>query len=151
MEELFSCRNCVHNSGQSLNIGLGKGYCQFHSSVIDSPFETTCKYLHRKDLPRFSVDEAIREHAYEFALFPGLATLETKKPIGVIPYSEKYAWEHGQYNPLLNALAQYYKSERSWVFIQAFTGGVDGMRSLRTLLWCVGIWIDVPNGPVRIG
>ena len=69
----------------------------------------------------------------------------------MIPYSEKYAWEHGQYNPLLNALAQYYKSERSWVFIQAFTGGVDGMRSLRTLLWCVGIWIDVPNGPVRIG
>ena len=60
MEELFSCRNCVHNSGQSLNIGLGKGYCQFHSSVIDSPFETTCKYLHRKDLPRFSVDEAIK-------------------------------------------------------------------------------------------
>ena len=45
MEELFSCRNCVHNSGQSLNAGPGKGYCQFHSSVIDTPEQTTCKYL----------------------------------------------------------------------------------------------------------
>ena len=130
MEELFSCRNCVHNSGQSLNAGLGKGYCQFHSSVIDSPIQTTCKYLHRKDLPRFIVDEGIREHAYEFAMYSGLVNLGTKEPISILPYSEKYSWEHGEYSPLLNALAQYYKAERSWVFIQAFTGGVDGMRSL---------------------
>src|SRR5208337_3869323 len=47
-----------------------------------------------------------------------------------LPYSEKFAWEHGQYDPSLNALAQYHKAERSWVFIQAFSGGVDGMRSL---------------------
>ena len=130
MEELFSCRNCVHNSGQSLNAGPGKGYCQFHSSVIDAPSVTTCKYLHRKDLPRFAVEEGIREHAYEFTMYPGLVNLATKEPIGVTHYSEKFAWEHGQFNPLLNALAQYYKAERSWVFIQAFTGGVDGMRSL---------------------
>ena len=130
MEELFSCRNCVHNSGQSLNAGPGKGYCQFHSSVIDTPEQTTCKYLHRKDLPRFAVDEGIREHAYEFTMYSGLVNLVTREPIGVIPYSEKFAWEHGQYDPLLNALAQYHKAERSWVFIQAFSGGVDGMRSL---------------------
>src|SRR5689334_4659094 len=130
MEELFSCRNCVHNSGQSLNAGPGRGYCQFHSSVIDIPSQTTCKYLHRKDLPRFAVEEGIREHAYEFAMYPGLVNLITKEAIADVPYSEKYSWEHGQYDPLLNALAQYYKSERSWVFIQAFSGGVDGMRSL---------------------
>jgi hypothetical protein len=130
MEELFSCRNCIHNSGQSINAGRGKGYCQLHRSVIEKPFETTCKYLHRKDLPQFLVEEGTREHAYEFALFSGLVTLKTKKPIPITPYSEKYAWEHGEYNSLLNALAQYHKTERSWVFIQAFSGGIDGLRSL---------------------
>ena len=130
MEELFNCRNCVHNSGQSLNAGQGKGYCQFHGSVIDVPSETTCKYLHRKDLPRFTVEEGMREHAYEFTMYSGLVNLVTKKSIVNLPYSEKYAWEHGEYSPLLNALAQYHKAERSWVFVQAFSGGVDGMRSL---------------------
>jgi len=130
MDELFSCRNCVHNSGQSLNSGRGHGYCQFHSSVIIDPIQTTCKYLHRKDLPRFSVDEATREHAYEFTMFSGLVNLVTKEPIGIIPYSEKYYWEHGQFNSLLNSLARYHKTNRAWIFIESLAGGVDGMRSL---------------------
>src|SRR3954469_22679291 len=110
MDELFSCRNCIHNSGQSINSGPGKGYCQLHKSIIDHPVETTCKYLHRKDFPVFIVDEGLREHAYEFALFSGLASLKTKVALPIIHYSEKYAWEHNQYNSLLNALAQYHKS-----------------------------------------
>ena len=130
MDELFSCRNCIHNSGQSINAGRGQGYCQLHKSVISDPSDTTCKCLHRKDLPRFLVEEGIREHASEFALFSGLATLGTKQPIPPTSYSEKYYWDRGQYNNLLNALAQYHKSERSWVFIQAFSGGIDGLCSL---------------------
>ena len=43
MEELFSCRNCVHNSGQSLMVGRGPGFCLQHESVILSPERTTCK------------------------------------------------------------------------------------------------------------
>lgn len=130
MEELFSCRNCIHNSSQSLNIGNGDGFCLKHDSVIADPSGTTCKYLHRKDLPRFVVDEGIREHAGEFAFFSGLVTLRTKKPIERIPYSERYVWEQRTFDPVVHALAQYYKSERSWVFVQTFSGGIDGRRAL---------------------
>lgn len=130
MDELFSCRNCIHNGGQSLIIGRGAGYCLKHDSVIPEPGRTTCKYLHRKDLPQFVVDEGVREHAAEFALFPRLVTLDTKQPIERIPYSERYVWEQGAFDPLTHALAQYFKSSRRWIFIQAFTAGVDGRRSL---------------------
>ncbi|HUY90247.1 MAG TPA: hypothetical protein VMV10_16030 [Pirellulales bacterium] len=130
MDELFSCRNCIQNCGQSLNAGNGAGYCLKHNSVIPRPNTTTCKYLHRKDLPHFVVEEGIREHAAEHALFPRLVALDTKEPIERIAYSEKYNWERGEFDPLTNALAQYFKAERRWVLIQAFTGGADGRRSL---------------------
>lgn len=130
MDELFSCRNCIHNSGQSLNAGRGPGFCLRHESVIQRPAETTCKYLHRKDLPHFLIDEGIREHAAEFALFSDLVSLESKEPIPKMNYSERFAWEHRAFNPLLHTLAQYHKTKPAWVFIQSFSGGMDGLRSL---------------------
>jgi hypothetical protein len=101
-----------------------------HQSVIWKPDETTCKYLHRKDLPQFIVDEGIMEHAAEFALFSGLVSLKTKQTIPRIKYSERFAWKHRQFDPLLNAVAQYFKTKPHWAFILGFTGGVDGRRSL---------------------
>ncbi len=130
MDELFSCRNCVHNCGQALHVGPGAGYCLQHGSVITNPARTTCKYLHRKDLPHFVVDEGIREHAAEFVFHSGLVRLDTHEDIATLRYSEKYAWESEQFDALTHALAQYYKAERRWVFIQAFTAGADGRRSL---------------------
>ena len=79
MDELFSCRNCIHNCGQSLLIGQGSGFCLQHESVIWEPDRTTCKYLHRKDLPYFVVEEGTREHAAEFAGFPFLVSLDHEK------------------------------------------------------------------------
>jgi hypothetical protein len=130
MDELFSCRNCIHNSGQSLLIGQGSGFCLQHDSVIRDPDRTTCKYLHRKDLPNFVVDEGTSEHAAEFARFPLLVSLETKEPIEQVRYSEKRQWEKGGFDPIVHALAQYYKVEPRWGLISAFSGGVDGRRSL---------------------
>ena len=130
MDELFSCRNCIHNCGQSLLIGQGSGFCLQHESVIWDPERTTCKYLHRKDLPYFVVDEGTREHAAEFAGFPFLVSLDRKEPIERIRYSEKLRWEKGTFDPIVHALAQYSKVDRRWVLISAFTGGVDGRRSL---------------------
>jgi hypothetical protein len=130
MDELFSCRNCIHNCTQSLHVGRGPGFCLKHDSVIWESGETTCKYLHRKDLPQFIVDEGVREHAAEFALFPGLVSLRTRKPIARIRYSEKFVWEHRAFDPLVNAIAQYYKAKPHWAFIQGFTGGADGRRSM---------------------
>ncbi len=130
MDELFSCRNCIHNCGQALHVGQGAGYCLQHGSVVPDPDRTTCKYLHRKDLPHFVVDEGTREHAAEFAFHTGLVRLDTHEEIGTLRYSEKYAWENGQFDPLTHVLAQYHKAERRWVFIQAFTAGADGRRSL---------------------
>ncbi len=130
MEELFSCRNCVNNCAQSVNIGRGPGFCLQHNSVITSPEKTTCKYLHRKDLPQFVVNEGISEHAAEFAAFSDLVSLETKTPIQKLKYSERFAWESHNFDPLNHALAQYHKSDPAWVFIQSFSGGLDGRRSL---------------------
>ena len=93
MDELFSCRNCIHNAGQSLLIGQGSGFCLQHESVVWEPDRTTCKYLHRKDLPYFVVEEGTREHAAEFAGFPFLVSLHAKQSIERIRYSEKLRWE----------------------------------------------------------
>jgi hypothetical protein len=130
MDELFSCRNCIQNCGQSLLIGPGSGFCLQHESVISEPEQTTCKYLHRKDLPFFVVEEGTREHAAEFTGFAGMASLHTKKPIEPIRYSEKLRWEKGSFDPIVHALAQYHRIEPRWGLISAFSGGVDGRRSL---------------------
>ena len=130
MDEIFSCRNCIHNCGQTLYIGRGTGYCLQHDSVILHSDQTTCKYLHRKDLPYFVVDEGTREHAAEFAFYTGLVRLDTHEAIGAIRYSERHAWEADEYDALTHALAQYYKSKPRWVVIQALTAGADGRRSL---------------------
>ncbi len=130
MDELFSCRNCIHNAGQSLLIGQGSGFCLQHESVVWEPDRTTCKYLHRKDLPYFVVEEGIREHAAEFAGFPFLVSLHEKKSIERIPYSEKLRWEKKSFDPVVHSLAQYYKVQPRWILISALSGGVDGRRSL---------------------
>ena len=146
MDELFSCRNCIHNCGQSLSIGRGPGFCLQHESVVWDPDRTTCKYLHRKDLPYFVVDEGIREHAAEFAGFPFLVSLDTKSAIERIRYSERLRWDKGTFDPIDHALAQYYRTEPRWRLISAFTGGVDGRRSLthcsliRHYLYQCGTW-----------
>jgi hypothetical protein len=130
MDELFSCRNCIHNCVQSLRVGVGAGFCLQHNSVIREPAETTCKYLHRKDLPKFLVDEGIREHAAEFALFSGMASLRTREPVSLVKYSERYSWEAGEFDPLLHSIAQYHRTNPAWVFVQTLTGGIDGRRML---------------------
>lgn len=130
MDTLFSCRNCVHNCGQSLIIGKGSGYCIKHDSVLYKPSRYTCKYLHRKDLPRFVVDEGVREHAAEFAGFSGIVDLVDLKPVRRLHYSEKFAWEHGTFDSITQSLAQYHKTKPAWVFLQAMAGGIDGRRAL---------------------
>lgn len=130
MEHLFSCRNCLHNSGQSLNIGNGVGYCLQHDSMIRNSGRTTCKYLHRKDLPWFVVDEARSEHAAEFAAFSGLVDLFDRTPLTLSYYSEKYAWENDEFDGLTSALARYHKSGTRWIFIEAFMSGIDGRRAI---------------------
>lgn len=130
MDELFSCRNCIHNCGQSLLIGRGVGFCIKHESVLTEPERSTCKYLHRKDFPRFVVDEGLREHAAEFAGFSAIAGLVSHAPIERLHYSERFAWEQRQYDPLTQGLAQYRKTKPAWIFLQALSGGIDGRRAL---------------------
>src|SRR5208282_3267451 len=130
MDALFSCRNCIHNASQSLTIGLGAGFCLKHSSVIFDSLRTTCKYLHRKDLAFFVVEEGVREHAAEFAMTPGIANLSTREPIERIQYSEKFVWEQSTYDPVTHAIAQYHKARKSWIFIQSTSAGLDGRRSI---------------------
>lgn len=101
-----------------------------HDSVIYKPERTTCKYLHRKDLPRFVVDEGLREHAAEFAGFSGIADLIDHTPIERLQYSEKFTWERRTFDPISHSLAQYHKTRPTRIFLQTLSGGVDGRRSL---------------------
>ena len=130
MYENFSCRNCLHNCGQTLNIGRGIGFCLQHNSIIREPDRTTCKYLRRKDLPWFVVDEARSEHAAEFAAFSGLVGLYTHEAIKPAYYSERFSWETKSFDGLTNALARYHLSVRKWIFIESFTSGADGRRAV---------------------
>jgi len=99
-------------------------------SLLADPSDTTCKYQHRKDLPNFVLDEARSEHAAEFAAFSGLVSLSRHEAEPKVYYSEKFSWDHRSFDPTLNALAGYHKSERRWLYIQAFAGGVDGQHAL---------------------
>lgn len=130
MDVLFSCRNCIHNCGQTPNLGPGMGFCLQHNSLIRDPGTTTCKYLHRKDLPHFAVEEGVREHAAEFTFFPGLVSLTEKRPLPVVRYSEAVAWERREFSPVRHVLAQYFKTTPRWILIQSFTGGTDGVRAV---------------------
>ena len=76
------------------------------------------------------MDEGLREHAGEFAIFSGMADLVEHKPIGRVSYSEKFAWEHQQFDPINQILAQYRKTKPAWIFLQAMSSGIDGRRAV---------------------
>jgi hypothetical protein len=130
MDELFSCRNCIHNSAQTLLIGRGAGFCLMHKSVLKQPERTTCKYLARKDMPFFVVDEGVKEHAYEYASFATIVDMPTGESLNQTFYSEKHAWLTGTYDALTQILAHSYKISPTWVFVQSMAGGADGKRLL---------------------
>lgn len=159
MIELFSCRNCVQNAGQGLSIGAGRGFCLQFNTPIENPERTTCKYLHRKDLPRFLVDEGLREHASEFASSYGMVDLHTKRDIPKHSYNERRDWERGRFDPLLNSLSQYHRRKSQeedteedsgwkWRFIQTYAGGLDTQRALvhvsliRRYMHHCGTWVS---------
>lgn len=81
-------------------------------------------------MPWFTVDEAKREHAAEFAEFSGMVDLYRRTAIKQAFYSEKFAWENNSFDPLTNVLARYHKSKPSWIFVDSLTGGLDGRRSI---------------------
>lgn len=130
MDELFSCRNCIHNSAQTPLIGRGVGFCLIHKSILKTPQRTTCKYLFRKDMPAFVVDDGVKEHAYEYAPYSTIVDMPTLQSIERATYSEKHAWSTHTYDPLTQILAHSYKIKPTWVFVQSVSGGVDGRRLL---------------------
>ena len=137
--DLFSCRNCVQNPTQGLSLGRGSGYCLQFGSIIDAPDRTTCKYLHRKDLPDHLVHEGTAEHAAELADTWGPVDLITKEQLLKKHYSEQYAWDNGQFDPALHAMALYHRPRVSgaspepvgkWRLIQSYAGSTDARRAL---------------------
>ena len=130
MDELFSCRNCIHNSGQTLLIGRGIGFCLLHKSILRDPHRTTCKALSRKDMPSFTVDEGIREHAFEFVGFSSIVDMPTMTPVTRSFYSEKHAWLTHSYDGLTQNLAHSYKTKPTWIFVESLAGGNDGRRAI---------------------
>ena len=135
--ETFSCRNCVQNPMQGNAFGRGEGYCLQWGSVLPQPERTTCKYLHRKDLPRHLVDAGTAEHAKEFAACTGPTNLLTGAALRRIPYSEKHKWDTNTFEPTLHAIAMYHRGDAAetapagkWRFIQGFGGSFDARRAI---------------------
>jgi hypothetical protein len=137
--DLFCCRNCVQNPIQGVTLGRGPGYCLQFGSIIEQPERTTCKYLHRKDLPHYLVDEATREHAAEFAGVPGMADLQTRTRVPTLRYSERRAWDSRSFDPSLYAVASYHGEGEpeadpaevpKWRLIKSFAGSVDARKAL---------------------
>lgn len=101
-----------------------------HRSVLKNPERTTCKYLSRKDLPSFVVDEGVKEHAYEYASYSTIVDMPSGQSVDRIFYSEKHAWLSGSYDALTQILAHSAKIKPTWRFVESISGGVDGRRLL---------------------
>jgi hypothetical protein len=101
-----------------------------HKSVLRDPHRTTCKYLSRKDLPSFAVDEGIKEHAFEFAMFSSIVDMPTMSNVERINYSEKHVWLTHTYDGLTQNLAHSYKIKPTWIFVESLAGGNDGRRAI---------------------
>lgn len=129
-DQLFSCRNCIHNSGQTLLIGRGVGFCLLHKSILRDPHRTTCRSLFRKDMPGFTVDEGMREHAFEFVGFSSIVDMPTMSSVKRDFYSEKHAWLTNSHDSLTQNLAHSYKIKPAWLFVQSLAGGSDGRRAV---------------------
>ena len=136
--DLFSCRNCIHNPAQGLTLGQGPGYCLQWGSIIEQPEQTTCKYLHRKDLPIFLVQQAVQEHADEFSICRGMADLETREPIVPTAYDERDFDQTEHLDLTTRAVADHYALSaapdatpaRRARLIPMFAGSSDARRTM---------------------
>jgi hypothetical protein len=130
--DLFSCRNCIHNPAQGLTLGRGAGFCLQWGSLIERPGTTTCKYLHRKDLPGFQAAESVRAHAEAFAGTASMVDLETHAPLALSPHDERSAV---QPEPRVRAMASYHRLDdgtepRRSRLLALVAGSVDGLGSM---------------------
>jgi hypothetical protein len=81
-------------------------------------------------MPFFTVDEGVKEHAYEFAIFSSIVDMTTMSPVQNINYSEKHVWLTSTHDSLTQSLAHSYKITPTWVFVESLAGGGDGRRAL---------------------
>ncbi|WP_437616636.1 hypothetical protein WMF20_22240 [Sorangium sp. So ce834] len=136
--ELFSCRNCIHNPAQGLTLGPGAGFCLTWGSVIDRPEQTTCKYLHRKDLPMFLARPGVQEHQDEFSQVPYMADLETHEPLVPRAYDSDDVPDAERLDNVTRAVAAYHAldsapdttAQRRSLTLATFAGAADGRRAM---------------------
>lgn len=136
--DLFSCRNCIHNPAQGLTLGRGPGFCLQWGSIVADPEQTTCKHLHRKDLPMFLVREAMEEHAEELSGAVAMVDLATHAPIAPRAYDERDLPQAPRLDLTTRAVAGYHAaaSAREATPIQrvgliaTFAGATEARRAL---------------------
>ncbi|WP_437581297.1 hypothetical protein [Sorangium sp. So ce887] len=136
--DLFSCRNCIHNPAQGLTLGPGAGFCLTWGSILDQPEQTTCKYLHRKDLPMFLARDGIREHEDEFSQVAYMADLETHAPLVPRAYDSDDVPDAERLDNVTRAVAAYHALDsapdttvqRRSLTLATFAGAADGRRAM---------------------
>ncbi|WP_437663870.1 hypothetical protein [Sorangium sp. So ce1182] len=136
--DLFSCRNCIHNPAQGLTLGPGAGFCLTWGSIIEQPERTTCKYLHRKDLPMFLARRGIQEHEDEFSQLVYMADLQTHDPLVPRPYDSDGMFGAERLDTTTRAVAAYHALDsapdataqrRDWT-LATFAGAADGRKAM---------------------
>lgn len=136
--DLFSCRNCIHNPAQGLTLGPGAGFCLTWGSVIEQPEQTTCKYLHRKDLPMFLARQATQEHQDELSQLAYMADLETHELLVPRPYDSDGMLEAERLDAPTRAVAAYHRldtapdatAQRRDLTLATFAGAADGRKAM---------------------
>lgn len=130
MKNLYTCDNCLYNPTQYHEIGTKTGFCLKHDSLLKNSSHTTCHFFRRKDLPFFLSEEGHKEHARDFPENEGIVFYHAGYPEQTKKYSERHVWITRSYDPCIHEIAIYHRTEKKWVFIQAFMASRNPIKSI---------------------
>ncbi len=130
MKNPYTCDNCLSNPTQYHEVGTKTGFCLKHDCLLKNSSHTTCHFFRRKDLPFFLAEEGHKEHSSEFPENDGIVFYYAKYPEPVKKYSERHVWVTNTYDPYLHEVAIYHRTNKKWVFIQAFMASRNPIKSI---------------------
>ncbi len=130
MKNPYTCDNCLYNPLQYHEIGTSTGFCLRHDSILKNSQHTTCHFHKRKDLPFFLYEDGMNEHAAEFPENIGIVFYYAKYPVDTKKYSERHVWLTNTFDPYLQEVAIYHRTQTKWTFIQAFSASRNPIKSI---------------------
>jgi len=81
-------------------------------------------------LPFFLSQEGHAEHASDFSENEGIVFYHARYPEQTKKYSERHVWITRSYDPYIHEIAIYHRTNKKWVFIQAFMASRNPIKSI---------------------